>query len=60
MTRTRSCSRDERHRIEESFHDEWARTIVLNDLLVSESFEAETAIENRLALEKFADLKGNR
>ena len=60
MSRTRAYTREERHRIEESFHDEWARSINLDDLLVSESFEAETAIENRYALHRFGDLQGQR
>lgn len=47
MSITRAYTREERHRIEELFHDEWARSIDLDDLHVSESFEAETAIENR-------------
>ncbi len=58
MSRAGPYPQDERHRIEESFHDEWARSIDLDDLLVSESFEAETAIENRAALARFGDLKG--
>jgi SAM-dependent methyltransferase len=56
----RGFSQEERHRIEQSFHDEWARSMDLDDLLVAESFEAETAIENRLALEKFGDLRGKQ
>ena len=48
MSGARSYVRDERHRIEELSHDEWARAIDLDDLLVAESFEAETAIENRI------------
>jgi ubiquinone/menaquinone biosynthesis C-methylase UbiE len=60
MNGGRADPRDERHRIEESFHDEWAKSIKLDDLLVMESFEAETAIENRAVLSRFGDLKGSK
>jgi hypothetical protein len=32
MSSGRVYTRDERHHIEESFHDEWARSIDLDDL----------------------------
>ncbi len=50
MKGTRPYTLIERHRIEERFHVEWAKSIDLNYLLASESFEAEIAIKNRLAL----------
>jgi len=45
---------------ERDFHNQWARSIGLDDLLVRESFEAPTAIENRYALSEFGDLKGKK
>jgi SAM-dependent methyltransferase len=48
----------QRFRIEEKFHDRWARDFRLDEILVRESFEAETAAENRFALDAFAELQG--
>ena len=45
---------------ESDFHDAWASTIDVEDLLVRESFEAVTAIENRHALNTMGDIKGKR
>jgi SAM-dependent methyltransferase len=45
---------------EKDFHDKVARTIDLGDLMVHESFESPTAIENRFALEQMGNLKGKR
>jgi SAM-dependent methyltransferase len=45
---------------EQSFHNEWARSVKLDELLVRESFESPTAIENRYALEEMGDLKGKK
>jgi SAM-dependent methyltransferase len=45
---------------ERTFHDRWARSIDVAGLLVRESFEAETAIENRYALDSLGDLRGKR
>lgn len=45
---------------EKSFHNEWARSVRLEELLVKEAFEAPTAIENRWALEQLGDLKGKK
>lgn len=45
---------------ERAFHDRWARAIDLDDLLVRESFEAATAIENRYALEALGAVRGKR
>jgi len=50
----------ERQEIEREFHDEWAKSIDVNTLLVRESFEASTAIENAYALELFQSLQGKR
>lgn len=50
----------EKHRIEQEFHDRWAQTIEVDSLLVRESFEACTAVENRFALENLLPLQGKR
>lgn len=47
-----------RHTTEETFHDKWAKEINLHELLVRESFESVTAVENAYALETFGDLMG--
>ncbi len=60
MEHDKAVSLDERHRVEETFHDQWAQSIDLDDLLVREAFEAETAEENRLALRRLGDLRGKR
>lgn len=41
---------------ERTFHDQWAQTININELLVRESFEAPTAIENQYALRQMGNL----
>jgi 2-polyprenyl-3-methyl-5-hydroxy-6-metoxy-1,4-benzoquinol methylase len=48
----------QRAKTEETQHDQWAKNCKIDDLLVKESFEAPTAIENHYALEVFKDLKG--
>ena len=50
----------ERQQTEESFHDEWARGIDVQEVLVRESFEEVTALENRYVLSQAGDLKGKR
>ena len=53
----------ERARVEEIFHDAWAQSIRLEDLLVEESFRSPTAVENRFALEALGgpeSLRGKR
>jgi SAM-dependent methyltransferase len=45
---------------EREFHNEWAKSIDLDGLLVREVFEAPTAIENRYALEALGDLRGKK
>lgn len=50
----------ERLERERQFHNEWAGQIRLEDLLVRESFEACTAIENRFVLEQMGNLKGKK
>ncbi|OIO37865.1 MAG: hypothetical protein AUJ71_04285 [Candidatus Omnitrophica bacterium CG1_02_49_16] len=45
---------------EKDFHNEWARSIRLEDLLVREAFEVPTAIENQYALRSLGDLQGKR
>lgn len=53
----------ERARVEEAFHDRWAQSMCVEELLVRESFESPTAVENRFALEAMggpAGIKGRR
>jgi len=45
---------------ERSFHDEWARTIDPQQVLVREAFEARTALENRFVRSRIGDLHGKR
>ena len=45
---------------ERLFHNEWAKSIRLDELLVREAFEAPTAIENQHALKELGDLKGKK
>jgi len=42
---------------EKEFHNQMARSIDINELLVREAFESPTAIENRFALQSMGDLK---
>jgi len=53
----------QRARVEEHFHDAWAKSIRLEELLVHESFQSPTAVENQAALEALggaAGLRGKR
>ncbi len=49
-----------RHSIEESFHDTWAKTVRLDEISPAQAFEAETSVENRLALEWMGELRGKK
>jgi 2-polyprenyl-3-methyl-5-hydroxy-6-metoxy-1,4-benzoquinol methylase len=51
---------NEKVRREQDFHNQWARSVDLDGLLVRESFEAPTAIENRYALEQLGELRGKK
>ena len=58
---TQAVSTDaETHRREAAFHDEWAASTALNDVLVRECFEAPTALENKFILAQMGDLRGKR
>lgn len=50
----------ERQRSEEAFHDEWAKSMNLGEILVRESFEAPSALENQYVMEQLGDLTGKR
>ncbi|MBI4375399.1 MAG: class I SAM-dependent methyltransferase [Elusimicrobia bacterium] len=50
----------EKQRIEQEFHDRWARSMDLSGLLVDEAFEACTAMENRFAFEALSPVAGKR
>lgn len=56
----RSTSFEEKLKSERHFHDEWARTIDPDSVLVKESFEAITAIENRFVLSRLGEVQGKR
>ncbi len=52
-----------RAQVEEQFHDAWARSLRLEELLVYESFQSPTAVENHHALQALggmAALRGKR
>lgn len=55
-----SDSQTQRQQTEEAFHDEWAKGIDVSEVLVVESFEEDTALENRYILEEMGDLTGKR
>ncbi|MBI4680579.1 MAG: SAM-dependent methyltransferase, partial [Nitrospirae bacterium] len=42
------------------FHDNWAESINLDEIMVDECFEACTAPENRLILKELGDLSGKK
>ncbi len=48
------------HQREAEFHDAWAGSTPIDDVLVRECFEAPTAMENRFILSCMGDLKGKR
>jgi SAM-dependent methyltransferase len=48
------------HQREAAFHDAWAGSTPIDDVLVRECFEALTAMENRFILSRMGDLKGKR
>lgn len=50
----------ERLKRERKFHDDWALSIDLDELMVRENFESPTAIENRYALSELGPLKGKK
>lgn len=45
---------------EEFFHDTWADSININEVMVDESFEACTSPENRMILKKLCDVRGKK
>jgi SAM-dependent methyltransferase len=51
---------DGRFKREEDFHDEWAASVLPEQVLVKESFEVCTAPENRFILELLGDLQDRR
>jgi SAM-dependent methyltransferase len=48
------------HRREAAFHDAWAGSTAIDDVLVRECFEAPTALENRFILSRMGNLRGKR
>lgn len=55
-----SEAQTERQSKEEAFHDDWAKDLNLDEVMVRESFEAPTALENHYVLEQLGELKGKR
>ena len=51
---------DRRVAHEQEFHDRWADSIKVDELLVKEAFESPTAIENRYALSQLGNLQGKK
>jgi SAM-dependent methyltransferase len=51
---------NERAERERDFHDEWAQSINVDELLVYESFESPTAVENRYAVGQMGALQGKK
>lgn len=51
---------DAKQEREKNFHNEWARTVQVEDLKVHENFESPTAIENHYALKRMGDLRGKK
>jgi ubiquinone/menaquinone biosynthesis C-methylase UbiE len=48
------------HQREAAFHDAWAGSTAIDDVLVRESFQAPTALENHFILSRMGDLRGKR
>ena len=48
------------HNREARFHNTWASETKLGDILVRESFEAPTAVENQFILQRMGDLRGKK
>jgi 2-polyprenyl-3-methyl-5-hydroxy-6-metoxy-1,4-benzoquinol methylase len=46
------------HQREAAFHDAWADSTALGDILVRECFESPTALENRFILSEMGELRG--
>jgi ubiquinone/menaquinone biosynthesis C-methylase UbiE len=48
------------HQRETAFHDAWAGSTPVDDVLVRECFQAPTALENRFILSRMGNLRGKR
>ena len=48
------------HQREAAFHDAWAGSTPIDDVLVRECFQAPTALENRFILSRMGNLRGKR
>jgi len=48
------------HQREAAFHDAWAGSTPIDDVLVRECFQAPTALENRFILSRMGDVRGKR
>ena len=45
---------------EEKFHDEWAKSVNIDNILVDEYFESCTTPENKYLIKKIGDIKGKK
>ena len=50
----------EKQKIEQEFHDRWAKGMDVSSLLVREAFEKPTAMENRFAFDSLAPVEGKK
>jgi len=50
----------ERQASEEAFHDDWAKSMDIDEILVRESFESPTALENQYVVQQMGDVSGKR
>ena len=48
------------HEREAAFHDAWANSTRIDDVLVRECFEAPTALENQFILQRMGPLRGKK
>ncbi|HUJ80532.1 MAG TPA: methyltransferase domain-containing protein, partial [Candidatus Acidoferrales bacterium] len=48
------------HEREAAFHDAWANSTRIDDVLVRECFEAPTALENQFILQRMGSLRGKK
>jgi len=55
-----TSSNEQRRRKEADFHDQWAKDVDVQELLVDETFTAPTAVENQHILDQFGDVRGLR
>jgi len=50
----------DRQKTEEAFHDDWAKSMDIDEILVRESFESPTALENQYVVQQMGDISGKK